>query len=165
MVMSRSRSTAFLFFAMLMAMGLPTFAEHPEDNTRTRLSCVHEMRYESVAGLIVVSLTIANSPPLEFVLDSGATQSSLTDPLLAAALGLRVRKSGLARGVGSAATWVLITERVRIRSDGIEILSAPLLIYDIGTRLEAAAGREIHGFLGADVFERYVVEILSLIHI
>lgn len=153
------RSPVFLFYALLMATGSPVFAAHPEKTTSAKLSCVHEMRYESVAGLIVVSLTIANSPPLEFVLDSGATQSSLTDPLLAAALGLRVKKTGLARGVGSAATWVLVTENVAVRSDGVEFLNAPLVIHDIGTRLEATAGREIHGFLGADVFERYVVEI------
>ncbi len=153
------RSTLFLFYAVLMATGRPTFAEHPEATSGTGPSCVHEMRYESVAGLIVVSLTIANSPPLEFVLDSGATESSLTDPLLAAALGLRARKTGLARGVGSAATWVLVTENVAVWSDGVEFLNAPLVIHDIGTQLEATAGREIHGFLGADVFERYVVEI------
>jgi hypothetical protein len=33
------------------------------------------------------------------------------------------------------------------------------VIHDIGTRLEEGAGREIHGFLGADLFARYVVEI------
>ena len=144
---------------MLTAVGLPAIAEDPDAETGNSPSCVHEMRYESVAGLIVVSLSIADSPPLDFVLDSGATQSSLTDPLLAAALGLRVRKSGLARGVGSAATWVLVTERVGIRNDGFQILREPLVIHDIGPRLEATAGREIHGFLGADLFERYVVEI------
>lgn len=160
MMVSRPPPTpAFLLSAMLAVVGLPALAEDPDTYHRTSPSCVHEMRYESVAGLIVVSLSIADSPPFDFVLDSGATQSSLTDPLLAAALDLRVRKSGLARGVGSAATWVLVTERAGIRNDGFQILRVPLVIHDIGPRLEATAGREIHGFLGADLFERYVVEI------
>jgi hypothetical protein len=117
------------------------------------------MVYEPFAGLILVSVTIADSPPLDFVLDSGATQSSITDPILAWALDLEIKESGLARGVGSGATRVLVAQEICIRMGGIEVLRAPLVIHDIGPRLAAAAGREIHGFLGADLFERYVVEI------
>ena len=122
-------------------------------------SCVHETVYEPFAGLILVSVTIAGSPPLDFVVDSGATSISLTDPLLAWALGLEVRETGLARGVGSGAKRVVVAEDTCVRIDGIEVLRAPLVIHDIGIRLAETAGREIHGFLGADLFEQYVVEI------
>jgi len=122
-------------------------------------SCVHETVYEPFAGLILVSVTIAGSPPLDFVVDSGATSNSVTDPLLAWALGLEVRETGLARGVGSGATRVVVAEDTCIRIDGIEVLRTPLVVHDIGTRLAETAGREIHGFLGADLFEQYVVEI------
>jgi len=122
-------------------------------------SCVHETVYEPFAGLILVSVTVAGSPPLDFVLDSGATSSSVTDPLLAWALGLEVRDTGLARGVGSGATRVSVAKDTRIRIDGVEVLRTPLVVHDIGTRLAATAGREIHGFLGADLFEQYVVEV------
>ena len=117
------------------------------------------MVYEPFAGLILVSVTVANSPPLDFVLDSGATSSSLTDPLLAWAIGLEVKETGLARGVGSGATRVTVAEDTCIRIDGVEVLRSSLVIHDIGIRLAAIAGREIHGFLGADLFERFVVEI------
>jgi len=130
-----------------------------EDSSANPPSCVHEMVYEPFAGLILVSVTIAGSPPLDFVLDSGATQSSITDPFLAWTLGMEIKESGLARGVGSGATQVMVTEDVGIRCDGFEVLRAPLVVHDIGTRLAAAAGREIHGFLGADLFELFVVEI------
>jgi hypothetical protein len=120
---------------------------------------VHETVYESFAGLILVSVTIAGSPPLDFVVDSGATSSSVTDPLLAWALGLQVRDTGLARGIGSGATRVVVAKDTCIRIDGVEVLRTPLVVHDIGTRLAATAGREIHGFLGADLFERYVVEV------
>jgi len=128
-------------------------------DTEPSSSCVHEVVYEPFAGLILVSVTIADSPPLDFVLDSGATQSSLTDPLLARFLGLEVTEVGLARGVGPGATRVAVAEDICIRMDGVEVLRTPLVIHDIGTRLEEGAGREIHGFLGADLFARYVVEI------
>jgi len=154
----RSSATSLAAIAAVLLCPL-TSADFPDDESLSPASCVHEFRYEPFAGLIVISVTISDSPPLEFVLDSGATRSSLTDPMLAAALGLRVRESALARGVGSGAKRVLVTENVSVRSDGIEILNTPLVIHDIGPQLEAAAGREIHGFLGAELFERFVVEI------
>ena len=122
-------------------------------------SCDYEIVYETFARLILVPVTIGDSPQMDFVLDSGATQSSITDPYLAEALGLGVRDVGLARGMGSGATHVLITGDVSLRSQGFELLHTPLVVHDIGERLAAMAGRDIHGFLGADLFERYVVEI------
>jgi len=121
--------------------------------------CVHELVYEPFAGLVLVSVTINGSQPMDFVLDSGATQSSITDPYLAAALGLEVVEAGLARGMGSGATRVLIVDDASVRADGFEVLHGPLVVHDIGVRLSAMARREIHGFLGADFFERWVVEI------
>jgi len=131
------------------------FAADPEDGP----SCVHELVYEPFAGIILVSVTINGSQPMDFVLDSGATQSSITDPYLASALGLEVVEGGLARGMGSGATRVLIVDDTSVRADGYEVLHGPLVVHDIGVRLSAIAGREIHGFLGADFFERWVVEI------
>jgi hypothetical protein len=122
-------------------------------------SCIHETVYEPFAGLILVSVTIAGSPPLDFVVDTGATTSSVTDPLLAWALGLEVKDTGLARGIGSGATRVAVAQDTCIRIDGVEVLRTPLVVHDIGTRLAETAGREIHGFLGADLFEKFVVEI------
>lgn len=130
-----------------------------EDRAGTDPTCVHEFVYEPFAGLILVSMSIGDSPPLDFVLDSGATQSSLTDPFLAAALGLQVREAGLARGMGSGATRVLIAEDICVRGQGFEVMRASLVVHDIGVRLAALAGRDIHGFLGADLFDRYVVEV------
>jgi hypothetical protein len=122
-------------------------------------ACVHEIVYEPFAGLILVPVTINGSPPMDFVLDSGANQSSITDPHLAAALDLEVREAGLARGMGSGATQVLIVDDASIRSDGVELMHVPLVVHDIGVRLSTLARRDIHGFLGADLFERWVVEI------
>ena len=123
------------------------------------VACVHELRYESFAGLILVSVTIADSPPMDFVLDSGASQSSVTDPYLAASLGLNPHSAGLARGVGSGATEVLVADDACIYADGAEVLCTQLVVHDIGVRLAAVAGRDIHGFLGSDLFRRWVVEI------
>lgn len=144
---------------VVTAMIVPYATAFEEQGAEIPASCVHETVYESYAGLILVSVTVAGSPPLDFVLDSGANQSSVTDPILAWALGLEVTDTGLARGVGSGATRVVVADEICVRIDGIEVLRTPLVVHDIGTRLKEAAGREIHGFLGADLFERFVVEI------
>jgi hypothetical protein len=146
--------------AMVLAAGSSSAVGSFENETAgNTASCVHELVYDPFAGLILVSVTVAESSPLDFILDSGATHSAINDPYLAAALGLEVREGGLARGMGSGATRVLIVEDTLIRSDGQELLHAPLVVHDIGGRLAAMAGRDIDGFLGAGLFERYVVEI------
>jgi hypothetical protein len=145
--------------AAILTAGTPVVSGFEPGGSETSASCVHEVAYEPFAGLILISVTVADSPPLDFVLDSGATQSSLTDPLLARFLGLETKEIGLARGVGAGAKRVAVAEDVCIRMDGVEVLRTPLVIQDIGSRLEEGAGREIHGFLGADLFTRYVVEI------
>jgi hypothetical protein len=149
----------FLVPAALVLSVAPLVSGFDGEEDPTPSSCVHETVYEPFAGLILVSVTLAGSPHLDFVVDSGATSSSVTDPLLAWALGLEVRNTGLARGVGSGATRVSVAKDTCIRIDGAEVLRTPLVVHDIGTRLAATAGREIHGFLGADLFERYVVEV------
>ncbi len=157
-----NRSARFLIplvAATLFEGVAPKVVGFQGEGNADQASCVHETVYEPFAGLILVSVTIAGSPPLDFVVDSGATSISLTDPLLAWALGLEVREAGLARGVGSGAKRVVVAEDTCVRIDGIEVLRAPLVIHDIGIRLAETAGREIHGFLGADLFEQYVVEI------
>ena len=157
--MNRSRFLIPLLAATLIVGVAPRVAGFEQDGDTTPPSCVHETVYEPFAALILVSVTIAGSPPLDFVLDSGATSNSVTDPLLAWALGLEVKETGLARGVGSGATRVTVAKDTCIRIDGVEVLRTPLVVHDIGTRLAATAGREIHGFLGAALFERYVVEV------
>ena len=149
-----------LFLAATMMVGVaPKAAGFEGEGNPTPPSCVHESVYEPFAGLVLMSVTVADSPPLDFVIDTGATSSSVTDPLLAWALGLEVKETGLARGVGSGATRVSVAKDTSIRIDGVEVLRTSLVVHDIGTRLAATTGREIHGFIGSELFERYVVEI------
>ncbi len=158
-VIFKHRLSFLLIIALLALASASPLVAFEKDGDRIPLSCVHEMAYEAFAGLILVTVTIEDSPPLEFVVDSGATQSSINDPFLARALGLEVKEAGLARGVGSGATRVLVAEDICVRIDGVEVLRSPLVVHDIGGQLAALAGREIDGFLGADLFEKYVVEI------
>lgn len=150
--------------ALLLVAGASTVMSLDESDPKRTPPCAHELAYEVFAGLILVPVTIADSPPLDFVLDSGASQSAINDPFLAHALGLKVKEVGLARGMGSGATRVVVTDDTSLRSDGVEVLRVPLVVHDIGSRLAARAGREIDGFLGADLFSRYVIEIDPVAH-
>jgi hypothetical protein len=143
--------------AALMLIAAPAGVASEERGATVAPQCQHELVYESYGGLILISVTIRDSPPMDFVLDSGATQSGITDPQLAQALGVEVREAGLARGIGSGAIRVLVA--ADIEADGVELLRVPLVVHDIGVSLAENAGRDIHGFLGAELFERYVVEI------
>ncbi len=145
--------------AAVLAIGVLAGHAFANDDAAKIPPCVHELVYEPFAGLVLVSVTINGSPPMDFVLDTGATHSSITDPFLAGALGLELHEAGLARGMGSGATRILVADDVSISSDGVELMRVPLVIHDIGVRLSAAAGRDIHGFLGAELFARWVVEI------
>jgi hypothetical protein len=124
-----------------------------------RLPCTLEVVYDSFSGLILVPVTIDGSPPLDFILDSGASRSAITDPFLAEALGLEFSSAGLARGAGAGATEVRITEEVSIASQGFEILRTPLVVHDIGVLIAGMAGRDLDGLLGSGVFRDYVVEV------
>ena len=66
-----------LFLVATMIVGLaPKAAGFEGEGNPTPPSCVHESVYEPFAGLILVSVTIAGSPPLDFVVDTGATSSA-----------------------------------------------------------------------------------------
>jgi len=158
-VESIGRCTLALGIAITAIVGAGGVVAQETDGSQAAPSCVHELVYEPFAGLILVPVTIGDSPQLDFILDSGANQSAVTDPYLANAIGLAVSNAGLARGMGSGATRVLIADDICIRGDGQEILRTPLVVHDIGERLAAMAGRDIHGFLGAELFHRYVVEL------
>lgn len=123
------------------------------------LPCMHELSYQPFGGLVLVEVRLDDSPWLDFVVDSGATHSTLNDPLLAALLGLEPENAGLARGLGSGAIRVALTQPTSIRSADGELLAIPLVVRDIVDRLAAHAGRDIFGFLGAELFARYAVEI------
>ena len=144
---------------VVMSCAPTATAETESESDQPRLPCTLQVVFESFSGLILVPVTIDGSPPLDFVLDSGASSSAITDPFLAEALGLEFASAGLARGAGAGATEVRITDEVSIASQGFEILRVPLVVHDIGVLIAGMAGRDLDGFLGSEVFLNYVVEV------
>ncbi len=124
--------------------------------------CIHELVYESIFGISLVQAEVEGSQPLTFLVDTGATQSALNDPLLAAGVGLEPGRMGLSRGLGAGAKPTVISNEVALRHHGIEILRTEFAVHDIGPMLLRQSGRNIDGIIGYDLFDRYVVEFEPL---
>lgn len=121
--------------------------------------CSHELVYEPYRGLVLVQVSVGESPPLDWVLDSGSNVSAITDRNLAAALELSVSGRGLARGMGRGATSVDIVRGATLRAGGVDLLTVDLAVHHLTPLLSRQADREIHGLLGWELFDRYAVEI------
>lgn len=124
--------------------------------------CVHELVYEAIFGVSMVQVEVENSQPLTFIVDSGASQTALTDPLMAEGLGLEPGGFGLSRGLGAGAKATVISKEVALRHQGVEILRTQLAVHDIGQTLLHQSGRHIDGIIGYDLFKHYVVEFEPL---
>lgn len=114
---------------------------------------------ESFRGLIVVPVRVGHSPPLDFVIDSGSDVSSLNDVHLAAALDLDGRFIGWTRGLGNERVPVLNVRDVVLRAGGVDLFTSDLLVHHVPALHEENLGRDLHGLLGSELFERFVVEI------
>ena len=99
--MFKKTLAAALAIAALAAAPEPFGLASADEPDAGRLSCTHELSFEPFAGIMLTPVTIAGSPPLNFIIDSGASMSAINDPLLAQRLGLGIREGGLARGLGS----------------------------------------------------------------
>ncbi|MBD3615202.1 MAG: aspartyl protease family protein [Gracilimonas sp.] len=117
--------------------------------------------FKLINNLIVVEVHINNSVPMKFILDSGATGNiitSLYDEELYLNNVNTVRLAGLGEGTAIEAFQSLdntIQIGDRIRAVNAEIL---LLKQDV-FQLDTFMGTRIHGILGHDFFESFIVEI------
>ncbi len=61
----------------------------------------HRVQIQVIHNLVIVPLQINDSPPLHFILDSGVRTTLITEPLMAAALGLEADETVFVMGLGS----------------------------------------------------------------
>ncbi|MEA3013510.1 MAG: hypothetical protein QOD42_2055 [Sphingomonadales bacterium] len=107
-------------------------------------------------NLVIVRVRIGASPPLAFLVDTGASASVIAADRLA--------EAGLAAGAGVAATGQggeLDTAAVRgavLRLGPVRLAPDSIAAVDLAG-LSAGLGRRIDGILGHELFARYVVRI------
>jgi hypothetical protein len=96
-----------------------------------------------------------NGKPFWFAVDSGAYQG-IVDPLVAKQAGLKVIGEGTVQGTGQGDVPVKHLARLTMRLGSLNIgLPEPLLIDLSGT----GNPDWMHGLIGAELFENYVVEM------
>lgn len=103
-----------------------------------------------------LEVTVNGSGPYHFILDTGALASSV-GPEVVAALGLPSRDGAFAHGAGGSVASAQVPHVTLGIGDArladLEVGSFPL------TSIENSVGRRIDGIVGAELFQRFVVEI------
>lgn len=137
---------------------LPAFSQNLSFNNGHRKDV---MRFELVHNLIVIPVFVNGRGPFNFILDSGVkpiiiTDSSIVSPLDTASLFLSKIRG---RGIGpELEAFVIMNLTIGVGDASGEKLSAILLKED-PFHLSAYLGIPIHGIIGSDVFNSFIVKL------
>jgi len=134
-------------------------SEAEEELSAGSPACALALPYLAVDGLIVVTVAIEGTPGFNMVLDTGTNVSALYDPQLADALGLVLNAEALARGYGAGTLEVRLSSAARISVGGQDLMTSPLAVHAAMALPRLGDGTEVHGLLGWELFDRWVVEI------
>ena len=112
--------------------------------------------FETTNNLVILRGSINGSKPLDFILDTGASTSVISDSR-AKDLGLKLegKTDATTQGGSIEASFV---KGVSLNLSGIEFPAMTLAAIRL-SGLEAGLGRKIDGILGYEIFNRFVVEI------
>ncbi len=99
---------------------------------------------------------VNNSSPLWFTLDTGAALSVI-NMRKARELGLQMNGNGRAQGAGGMAESARVSG-ITFSLQGVEIKNLNVMALSLES-LEASAGRSMDVIIGAELFQRYVVEV------
>ena len=152
----RKTRTVAAAAAIAMAAARLHAAAEPEAVTFTAED-VATMPFESLGGLVILPVSIGDSRPLRFVLDSGAGRM-VVDRAVADELGLAREGSGYVMGAGAGALRVEYVRDVTLTLPGMTSSGHELAALDLAPLATTVGGR-VDGVIGYQVFERAVVEI------
>jgi hypothetical protein len=99
---------------------------------------------------------VNGSAPLRFTLDTGAA-ASVINLRRARELGLQLMGSGRAQGAGGMAESARLSG-ITFSLPGVEIKNLSVMAIALDS-IEATAGRSMDVIIGAELFQRYVVEV------
>jgi hypothetical protein len=117
-----------------------------------------EVPFELWGNKIYLSVRVNGAEARDFALDTGSP-TCVVDTDLAKELGLAVSKMGRAAGAGEGTIEAGMAGRLRFQAGELEYEADGVVVIPIKQTLAGAEGREMHGLLGGDLFQLYVVEI------
>lgn len=121
-----------------------------------------EIPFEYHNNLIVVDLVLGKKLPLKFIFDTGAEHSIICKREVASLVGLNFEREFEILGADLKKTLrAYLVKNVRIELVNVlAYAEQDMLVLDEDYyRLDECTGQPIHGIMGADFFNRYVVKI------
>lgn len=117
--------------------------------------------FELCNNLIILPVTMNDTIPLKFILDTGVETSILTEPLIAELLHLRFDKEINIKGPGNSfEVTAYLVNQVRLSMPGAVCTGVPIYVLaEDYLQLKNVMGVNVHGILGSDIFRRFVVDI------
>lgn len=117
--------------------------------------------FESYNNLIVVPVILNHRMPLRFVLDTGVRTSILTDRTFSDILNISyARKIPLVGADGDREIVAYVANGISLKLPGVVGQGQALLVLEEDyLQLKNYLGTEVHGILGYELFNRFIVEI------
>jgi len=117
--------------------------------------------FESYNNLIVVPVILNHRMPLRFVLDTGVRTSILTDRTFSDILNISYdRKIPLVGADGDKQIVAYVANGISLKLPGVVGQGQALLVLEEDyLQLKNYLGTEVHGILGYEIFNRFIVEI------
>lgn len=112
-------------------------------------------------NLIVVSMSINGSPPLNFILDTGVNTTILTEPLIAFAFDLEIDELVYVVGLGSEGVVEAgMVRNLTFSMPGITGRNMNLVVLPEGIlSFSEIFGFQVHGIMGYDFFKEFPVRV------
>lgn len=121
-----------------------------------------EIPFEYYNNLMVVDMVLGKKLPLKFIFDTGAEHSIISKREIADLLGLQFEREFEILGADLKKTLrAYLVKGVRLELvNALAYADQDMLVLDEDYyRLDECTGQPIHGIIGADLFNRYVVKI------
>ncbi len=117
--------------------------------------------FESYNNLIVVPVILNHRMPLRFVLDTGVRTSILTDRTFSDILNISyARRIPLVGADGDREIIAYVANGISLKLPGVVGQGQALLVLEEDyLQLKNYLGTEVHGILGYELFNRFIVEI------
>lgn len=137
-----------------------TIGFHFKSPTQKRL----KMKYKRANNLIIVPCILNNKDKdtLNFVLDTGVSYTLITDTFLKYVYNLNCNRTIKINGLGGKEpieACVANIDNISIGGEMVANLHNVVILNDDVLHISEYAGMKIHGLIGADLFQRFVVHL------
>lgn len=162
MIMHFIKNRLFTSLMLIVVLAKPIYAQNTEigfkiNGNEDQVS----IKFENHNNLIVVPIVLNNILPLKFILDTGLKTAILTDRFYSDLLNVNYSRSIPVVGAdGNVLVEAFVANNVTLSLPGITGSGQTLLaLGEDFLQLKSFMGLEIHGIIGYELFQRYIVEI------